>query len=261
MIDQTFLHCPGVGPKTENRLKTLGFLCWQDCLARPEELPFSDSRKEQFLAVIQASLTALQKQDLAYLTTCLPPREHWRILAQHFSEATFFDIETTGLSSYDSFTTVISAYHQQKLYTFVYEENLADFLQLVDQSKLLVAFNGNSFDIPFLENSFNIPAIGCPHIDLRWIFYHQGYRGGLKVIEKQLGLHRPAAIHHVDGHEAVLLFERWQRGDSGARLKLIRYCQTDVLTTYLTAGLLLQKMGFNYPLPTAEDLFALTDNS
>ena len=255
MIDQTFLHCPGVGPKTEDRLKSHGFLSWQDCLDRPGELPFSHSKKETFLRVIQASLTALQKKDLAYLTGHLPPREHWRILAQFFPEATFFDIETTGLSYYDSCTTVIAAYHRQKLHTFIYEENLDDFLQLVDQSSLLVAFNGNSFDIPFLENSFNIPTIGCPHIDLRWIFYHQGYRGGLKMIEKQLGIRRPASVLNVDGYEAVLLFDRWQSGDSSARIKLIRYCQTDVLATYLTAGRLLQKIGFNYSLPTAAELF------
>jgi len=150
---------------------------------------------------------------------------------------------------------VIAAYHRQKLHTFIYEENLDDFLQLVDQSSLLVAFNGNSFDIPFLENSFNIPTIGCPHIDLRWIFYHQGYRGGLKMIEKQLGIRRPASVLNVDGYEAVLLFDRWQSGDSSARIKLIRYCQTDVLATYLTAGRLLQKIGFNYSLPTAAELF------
>ena len=255
MIDQTFLHCPGVGQKTEARLKSLGFLSWQDCLDRSNDLPFSHSRKQLFLHAIENSLAALQKMDLAYLSCHLPTREHWRILAQYFPEATFFDIETTGLSSYDSFTTVIAAYHKQELQTFVYEENLGDFLQLVDQSKLLVAFNGNSFDIPFLEKSFNIPVIGCPHIDLRWIFYHRGYTGGLKAIEKQLAIHRPAAVRSVDGREAVLLFNRWQSGDSSARIKLIRYCQTDVLATYLSAGRLLQKIGIIYPLPTTKELF------
>jgi len=79
---------------------------------------------------------------------------------------------------------------------------------------------------------------------------------GLKVIEKQLALRRPATVRDVDGHEVVLLFERWLRGNMGARIKLIRYCQTDILTTYLTAGLLLQKMGFDHPLPDAGDIFS-----
>ncbi|NQU66215.1 MAG: ribonuclease H-like domain-containing protein [SAR324 cluster bacterium] len=221
----------------------------------------SQARKDQFLATIRASLAALQRHDLRYLIRALPTREHWRILETCFSEATFFDIETTGLSSYDSFTTVIVAYHQQELHTFVYGENLEDFLRLVDESRLLVAFNGNSFDIPFLENSFNIPDIGCPYIDLRWIFYHQGYSGGLKAIEKKMSLQRPAAVRHVDGQEAVLLFSRWQRGDRMARSKLIQYCQTDVLTTYLTAGLLLKEMGFEHPLPTTQALFAKIDET
>jgi len=38
---------------------------------------------------------------------------------------------------------------------------------------------------------------------------------GLKVIEKQLALRRPATVRDVDGHEVVLLFERWLRGDMG----------------------------------------------
>ncbi|MBU2645733.1 ribonuclease H-like domain-containing protein [bacterium] len=256
MIDQTFLHCTGVGPVMESRLKALGFSCWQDCLDSARDLPFSRPRRDRFLEDIAASQTALRHQDLAFLTARFPHREHWRILAGFFSEATFFDIETTGLSSYDSFTTVISAYHRQELHTFVYGENLEDFLQLVDRSRLLVAFNGNSFDIPFLEHCFNIPTLGCPAIDLRWICYHRGYKGGLKAIERQLGLHRPASVSDVDGQEAVELFDRWQMGDPLARRKLIRYCQTDVLATYLAAGRLLQEMGFDCPLPDAPRLFA-----
>jgi len=258
LIDQTFLHCPGIGPKTDRRLKKLGFLNWQECLDRSSDLPFSTSGTEKFLAAIRESLRALEKQDLTFLSTHLPPSEHWRILSRYFTDATFFDIETTGLSHYDSMTTVIAAYHQGQLHTFVYGENLDEFLQLVDKSTLLVTFNGNSYDIPFLENSFNIPTIGCPYIDLRWICYHQGYRGGLKAIEKQLGVSRPKEIQDVDGYEAVLLFERWQRGATDARDKLICYCQSDVLATYLTAGRLLVEMGFNPLLPDPESLFAKT---
>ncbi len=255
MIDQTFLHCPGIGPKTDSRLKSLGYTCWQDCLDRQSDLPFSELFKDRFLDTIRNSLSALKKNDLGFLTSCLPPREHWRILGRYFSDATFFDIETTGLSSYDSIITMITAYHQENLFTFVYEDNLDDFLQLVDQATLLVTFNGNSFDIPFIENSFNIPDIGCPYIDLRWICYHQGYTGGLKSIERQLYLRRPEDVRHVDGYEAVLLFERWQAGSTEAGQKLIRYCEIDVLATYLTAGRLLQELGYHLSLPDPELFF------
>ncbi len=255
MIDHTFLHCSGIGPKTEKRLKSLGFLSWNDCLQKPDDLPFKSQKREKFIQQLQNSQTALQSNDIPYLVSHLPIREHWRILGEYFTQATFFDIETTGLSSYDSFTTVIVAYYKNKLYTFSYGENIDDFLNLVDNSELLVAFNGNSFDIPFLEQSFNIPDIGCPYIDLRWICYYCGYTGGLKLIERQLGIKRPEEIGDVEGYEAVQLFYDWQDGNKKSRSKLIKYCQADVLSTYLVAGYLVDKLGFSITIQNQEYLF------
>ena len=255
MINQTFLHCPGIGLKTEERLKASGFECWQDCLNHPELLPFKGNKQKQFLLEIEKSQLALKNHDLGYLVEALPTREHWRILGEYFKQATFFDIETTGLSSYDSMITVITAFHQGKLHTFLFQENLADFLNLVENSTLLVAFNGNSFDIPFIENEFNIPSIDCPFVDLRWICYHEEYRGGLKSIEKQLYIKRPQEIEGVDGFEAVSLFLDWQNGDFSAKKKLIDYCQADVLCTYLVAQQLLLDMGYEFPYLSPGELF------
>ena len=260
MIDQTFIHCSGIGPKTETRLKSLGYNTWNDCLSSPENLPFQNERKKLFLKTLELSRQALQNEDIAYLVSALPPREHWRILAKYYEQATFFDIETTGLSSYDSFTTVVVAYHQNKLHTFLYSENLDDFLSLIDRSSLLVAFNGNSFDIPFLEQTFNLPEIGCPAIDLRWICYHSGYSGGLKSIEQQMGFSRPDAIRDIDGFEAVRLFYEWQNGNRPAREKLIAYCQADVLATVLVAGRLLNEMGIPVQEKDQARLFEMAEN-
>jgi len=93
---------------------------------------------------------------------------------------------------------------------------------------LLVSFNGNSFDIPFLENTFNLPEIGCPHVDLRWIAYYFGFSGGLKNIERILGIQRPHELTDVDGSEAVLLYNLYRKGDTSALNTLLKYCQVDV---------------------------------
>ncbi len=255
MIDRTFLHCPGIGPKTDERLKAMGFASSNDCLSRPADLPLQKKKRERFLDDLRTSQSALENQDIDFLVAKLPTREHWRILGAYFQKATFFDIETTGLYSYDSHPTVIVAFHQEKLRTFVYGENLVDFLDLIDECELLVAFNGNSFDIPFLENTFNIPQIGCPHVDLRWIAFHEGYCGGLKAIEKQMRIFRPHEIGAVDGFEAVNLYHRWQKGDLSARQLLVRYCQTDTLATYLVAGRILQEIGLPVPEIKSETLF------
>ena len=56
-----------------------------------------------------------------------------------------------------------------------------------------------------------------------------GYRGGLKAVERKLGLGRDEAIREVDGFEAVRLWRRHQRGDRAALGKLLLYNLTDVV--------------------------------
>ncbi len=256
MIEKTFIHCTGIGPKTDQRLKSIGLHSWSDCLVNPNSIPFSGQRKIQFLQQIEKSLSALKKNDINYLVKQLPIKEHWRILGTYFDKATFFDIETTGLSSYDSIITTIVAYHNKNLHTFLFQENLDDFLELVDDSKLLVAFNGNSFDIPFVEKAFNIPDIGCPFIDLRWICYYMNLQGGLKSIEKQVGIQRPKQIESIDGFEAVSLFLDWQNGDLKAKEKLVSYCQADVLSIFLVAHKILLKLGLTQKQIDQKQVFA-----
>ncbi len=255
MIDKTFVHCPGIGPKTEERIKKTGIKSWGECLSKQTDLPFSGNKKAAFLQQIDRSITALNNNDIDYLVSAFPIKEHWRILGEYFSKATFFDIETTGLSSYDSLITVIACYRDGELHTFLFQENLDDFLNFVEESSFLVAFNGNSFDVPFIENSFNIPDIGCPYIDLRWICYHAGYDGGLKSIEKEMFISRPSQVKSIDGFEAVSLFFDWQNGDDEARKKLIAYCQADVLSTFLVAHRLLDDLGVQMPVIKQEEIF------
>ena len=235
MIDKVFVHCSGIGPKTDEKLRQFQYNDWQTVLNHPDALPVSGNRKQSLIQGIQQSLEALNEKNLEFLISRFPGYEHWRFLAEFFDQCTFFDIETTGLSCYQDDISVISAFYKQEMYTFVYQDNLDEFLDLVDESTLLVAFNGNSFDVPFIESYFNIPNIGCPYIDLRWIAYHFGFSGGLKNIEKQFDLFRPAGFEDTDGFEAVRLFNHWQKGSDRAKEKLINYCQLDVLASYLVA--------------------------
>ncbi|MCP3678742.1 MAG: ribonuclease H-like domain-containing protein [Deltaproteobacteria bacterium] len=257
MITESFIHCPGVGPKTEGRLKGNGFHTWDDCLQRHSDLPFNGKRKERFLYNLLISRSALDNNDIRYFVSHYPTKEQWRILARYHGEATYFDIETTGLSLYDSHISVIVAYHKGELYRFSFRDNLDDFLMLVDESELLVSFNGSCFDIPFIERSFNITAINCPHIDLRWVAYHQGFAGGLKRIEKSLNIKRPGMIDDIDGLEAVILFYRWQNGDHGAWKRLMSYCSADVIATYLVSLQVLKRAGVSLPDIEASVLFKM----
>jgi len=66
-------------------------------------------------------------------------------------------------------------------------------------------------------------------IDLRFVLASLGYRDGLKMVERSLGLKRDPAIQGVDGFEAVRLWHRFRRGDRGALEKLVLYNLTDVV--------------------------------
>jgi uncharacterized protein YprB with RNaseH-like and TPR domain len=170
----------------------------------------------------------------------LPVREHWRILKSNLAEASYFDIETSGLSPSKSHVTVVVCKHQGTFYEFVRGENLDDFLDLLDEVKLLVSFNGNSFDCPRIADHFHLPELPCPHVDLRWVCYHRGLKGGLKAIETSLGLGRESDLKGISGDDAVWLWQKWLLGCQKSRDLLIRYCRKDVEGLEIIANHLLK---------------------
>ncbi|MBP7735871.1 MAG: ribonuclease H-like domain-containing protein [Spirochaetes bacterium] len=243
MIQGCFRHIHGIGPKTASRLNDLGFLAWEDCFSRESSIPFNGKKRKKFLEEIRRSIESYDSRDIGYFTESFPTSEQWRILGEYLPGATFIDVETTGLSWNYCHASVIAAYHRGELHAFVYGENLDDFLYLADESELLVTYNGTSFDIPFIEKTFNIPSLNRPHVDLRWIAWHKGYHGGLKSIERRLGIQRPPQVEGIDGFEAVDLYYRWQQGDPLSRDLLVSYCEADVLSTYLVAERILIESG------------------
>ena len=116
-----------------------------------------------------------------------------------------------------------------------------------------MSFNGIGFDIPMIKHYFRHSAIDCAQVDLRWVSYYLGLQGGLKKIEEQLKVKRPADLYGVDGDEAVRLWYQWQgTKNPRAKNKLIRYCQADVLSLILVAGALLKKKGVPVRVPGIE---------
>jgi len=51
------------------------------------------------------------------------------------------------------------------------------------------------------------------HIDLRFLLKKLGYAGGLKRIDKELGINRGADIDGIDGFEAVRLWNEYRWGN------------------------------------------------
>ncbi len=232
MITGTFLHMRGIGPTTEERMRSAGITSWFHILEGPPLIPLADRLRARLLEETRKSLDALKEDNIGFFVKRFPTSQHWRILSQYLERVAFFDIETSGLSRYTAEVTVASVLHKGRMHSFVRDENLEGFLDLMEDIDLLVSFNGNCFDIPFVLDAFRIPELPCPHIDLRWVSYHAGLRGGLKEIEKACGLPpRDEDLQSVNGLEAVLLWNDWrQRRLRSSRDRLVRYCESDVRT-------------------------------
>ena len=226
MITEALSHCTGIGPVRLGQLHEAGIRTWHG-------VPIN--RSASLIEECKTCLQALELKDIRYFVERLAPIDKWRIVSEYLDDASFFDIETMGLE-HNSPITVIACWHRGVVLTFVEHENLDDFLDLLDDVRLLVSFNGSSFDVPRVLDTFHIPELPCPHLDLRWPCYHKGFRGSLKSITARLGFARPTDLQHADGELAIHLWNRWTLDqDKAARELLLRYCASDVILLVMLA--------------------------
>lgn len=146
----------------------------------------------------------------------------------------YIDIETTGLSCYDCDLTVIGIALEkagkclvvQLIEDDLYQEKLLRTLRGVDE---IYSYNGSRFDLPFIENKFRIDLKGCfRHTDLMYECWRQNLKGGLKVVERLLGIKR--LLTGVDGSMAVLLWYDYLNNNNRFALrKLLAYNEEDVV--------------------------------
>lgn len=228
MLRQTFLHIQGVGVTTERALWRQGILGWDELLRLGPGMKFSGI-PGSLLRDAQESLRRLQARDLHFFARGLPSQELWRLFAEFRQEVAYLDIETTGMWAGPGHVTTIALYDGEGLRTYVNGENLWEFAQDIKGYRILVTYNGKCFDLPFLRESMGL-ALEQVHIDLRCLLASLGYRGGLKVCEKALGIDR-GELEGLDGFFAVLLWKAFLReGDPRFLETLLAYNVQDVLS-------------------------------
>jgi hypothetical protein len=226
LLEHTFIHIPGIGPKTERHLWRHGILTWKHFLSN-RETPLSQARDALVRQNLETSLE--NKDNIRFFLDRLSSADLWRVFDRFKDRAVFLDIETTGLYQGVDEITIIGLYNGETVKTFVKGINLAEFESEITPYELVITFNGAQFDLPFIRRQF--PNISLPpaHIDLRFFLKRLGYRGGLKAIEKAFGLSRDSAIDGIDGYEAVLLWRAYQWGDESALDRLILYNTADIV--------------------------------
>lgn len=228
MLEKTFLHVPGIGQETERRLWRQGITDWGEALARPEPpRGFAADRWQlvrDFAADSQGSLERLEHR---YFAGLLPATHHWRAVPAFRRHIAYVDIETDGGMGPQSIT-VVGIYDGQRVRSYVKGENLAEAAEELQRHSLLVTFNGSTFDLPLLRRAFPRVDWSHLHVDLRYALGQLGLKGGLKQIEKEVGLQRQGVIQGLGGDDAIWLWQAYRRGDRGALETLLAYNAADI---------------------------------
>ncbi len=229
MLDQSFLHIPGIGPATELRLWRRGILYWDDFLACRDKLPgFSPHRQALMADHVSESKRCLQARDFHYFARALPTREAWRAWPHFRDKAAYLDIETTGMGPWAE-VTMVGLYDGRRVRTYIHGDNLDQLPEDLQQFALLITFNGSTFDLPFLRRRFRGLALPQIHVDLRYALARLGYRGGLKSIETRLGVQRSKRTAGLDGWDAVRLWNEYLSGSGQSLELLIEYNTEDIV--------------------------------
>ncbi len=226
MLVNTFIHIPGIGNISEKKIWESNVYSWEDN-KNYSSLNFSNTKITDILTHTEESNTQLKNSNPNFFEKRLPSHQHYRLFPEFRNSCAYIDIETTGLSSSSQITT-IALYDGKEIKVYVQGKNLASFVDDIQNYNLLITYNGRTFDIPFIENYFNI-KLSHSQIDLRYILAHLGFKGGLKKCEKKLGIHRHE-LDGVDGYFAVLLwYEYKHRGNKKALETLLAYNIEDVI--------------------------------
>jgi len=146
----------------------------------------------------------------------------------------YLDIETTGLSRFYDYITVIGIYlcnsKDDKLIQLVGEavtrENLLEALEDVNT---IYTYNGSRFDLPCIDAFLGVDLEAeFRHHDLMYDCWRNNLYGGFKAVERQLGIYRQ--LEGIAGVEAVWLWWRyWNDGDQNALALLLQYNKEDVV--------------------------------
>jgi len=226
VLRYTFVHVPGIGYVTEKRIWTQA-RTWDDFLDREERIRIPGRLKSSVRRLIGESERRLAARDHRFFDGWLPTPERWRAYGDFRTDAVYLDIETTGLNWSGDLITLVGVADERRFRTYVRGVDLDELPSDLQRYKVLVTFNGAHFDLPILRNAFPVlpPLL---HIDLQYPMRRLGFRGGLKKLERRLGLERPDDVKRLTGSDAAKLWRRYERGDENALDALIEYNRQDV---------------------------------
>jgi uncharacterized protein len=222
MIKKSFIFLEKISNKKEQNIWREGVIYWSDFLKKETIKGIAKEKKNYYNRRIKEAQQALLKNDSSFFINKLPAKEMWRLYGYFREETCFLDLE---VDSYGKIILVgISDYYNSNF--FLKNVNLDKSLieKEINKYKLIVTFNGSSFDLPKLKKQMNI-QIDLPHVDLKPLCVNLGLKGGLKEIERKLNLKRP---QHLKGSPVGLWKSFHASGDKEYLDLLIEYNKEDI---------------------------------
>ncbi len=229
MIRRTFIILPSVGTATERSLWRRGVGDWEGFLSAPRIKGFSEGRKKKLDSLLIEAERFLDSGHTQYFSRILPSSEHWRLFSEAGESAAYLDIETDGLQQ-GCKVTVVGVHREGTTRTLVLGQDLTSeaLSRTLAGCSMLVTFNGSAFDLPILQYHFPFSLPPVPHFDLKHGCRRIGLNGGLKSVERSVGIKRDHIVEYMAGEDAAFLWKLWERrGNKNALNLLKRYNEED----------------------------------
>lgn len=146
----------------------------------------------------------------------------------------YLDIETRAfprLQRSRQYITVVGFYHEdtglvQLLWPDITAESL---LESLPPAERIFTFNGNSFDLTVIRQQLELNLMDkYQSHDLMYDCWSRGLRGGLKAVERRLGIarsHQPLSNYQIQH-----CWSRWKHNQDEEALRvLLKYNEEDVM--------------------------------
>lgn len=232
MIRNSFVILDKLGLKSEKNLWNHGIINWEDFIFARKIKGISQLKRIYYQRMLAKAKRALYSFNSAFFNRRLPSTETWRLYEFFREDAVFIDIEVSGVTKHDNIT-VVGLFDGIETKTMIrgINLNLKALKKELKHYKLLISFNGSSFDIPYIRKRWPDLLPNVPHIDLRHMCSRIGLKGGLKDIEKKLGIKRQSEIvERIYGGDPFRLWRMYRgSGDDYYLNLLVSYNEEDVI--------------------------------
>ena len=228
MLEKCFQVVHGIGETTEKKLWNAGIKTWNDVFHKPRPAIIPRRTWHRLTKDINLYQKLLSTNNYTSLNQKIPGKFMWMAIPNFIGKIAYIDIETTGLSRDYHQITTIAVYDGKSVSTFVHGKNLDDFKTFISNYPAIATFYGKGFDVPFIRSYLNMdmPQI---HFDVCFLLKKLGIKGGLKKIERQLGMSR-GIMSELNGFHAVVLWKRYKTTGNEEYLDtLLAYNIEDVL--------------------------------